>query len=110
VPYSSLVLSPFTEKANIICQVVDTDGRPIPYVEINIYREGTHLSQGWTNVQGLVFFERLSPGNIRISAERTGYQKYTMDEFVIKAGDTSTVINVYRGNISISTISINVLI
>lgn len=87
----NFVLSHFPEKANIICQVVDTDDRPVPYAEINIYREGIHSSQGWTNVQGLVFFERLSPGSITITAERTGYLKFIMGEIVIKAGDTSAL-------------------
>ena len=87
----NFVLSPFNEKANLICQVVDTEKNPIPFVDINIYREGIHLSQGWSNIEGLVFFEELSPGSISITAERAGYLKFVMDDIVIKADETPTL-------------------
>jgi hypothetical protein len=76
------------EGARLAVTVLDPSDAVVPGAKVTVVEKGrgaTHM--GETEVTGTSYFNALNPGSYRVEVQKTGFEKYTVEDLVLHARD-----------------------
>jgi hypothetical protein len=76
------------EAARLAVTVLDPSDAAVPGAKVTVVEKGRGATRaGETEVTGTTYFNALNPGSYRVEVEKTGFEKYTVEDLQLHARD-----------------------
>ncbi|MGB8260034.1 MAG: carboxypeptidase-like regulatory domain-containing protein, partial [Terracidiphilus sp.] len=76
------------EGARLAVTVLDPSDAAVPGAKVTVVEKGRGAAHtGETEVTGTTYFNALNPGSYRVEVEKTGFEKYTVEDLQLHARD-----------------------
>jgi hypothetical protein len=76
------------EGARLAVTVLDPSDAAVPGAKVTVVEKGRGAAHGGeTEVTGTTYFNALNPGSYRVEVEKTGFEKYTVEDLQLHARD-----------------------
>ncbi len=76
------------EAARLAVTVLDPSDAAVPAAKVTVVEKGRGATRaGETEVTGTAYFNALNPGSYRVEVEKTGFEKYTVEDLQLHARD-----------------------